>query len=147
MFNFNQPWLIYALAAAVAAALTNLFARVGMSQIDSIFATTLRSAVMLLFTLAVCTQLGRWGHWRSLDRKSIVFITLSGIAGATSWLMGFKALSLASGYVFRVGSIDKLSVPLAAVLAVVFLNERPLAINWAGIALIALGGWLTSWKP
>src|SRR5277367_6486254 len=108
---FTQPWLIYAVAAAVAAALTNLFARVGMSQIDSIFATTLRSGVMLLFTLAVCTRLGRWEHWRSLNRQSIIFITLSGVAGATSWLMGFKALSLASGTIWHVSSIDKLSVP------------------------------------
>jgi transporter family protein len=143
---FTQPWLPYAIAAAIAAALTNILGRIGVGKLDSTFATTVRSAVMFLFMLAACTQLGKWGHWRSLNRFGLMMIILSGIAGATSWLMGFKALSIASGTVWRVGAIDKMSVPLAAVLAVLFLNERPLPINWLGIALIAAGGCLAAWK-
>lgn len=144
---FQQPWLYYALAAAGAAALTNVFARIGMADLDSVFATTVRSAVMLIFLLIVCTQLGRWQHWRNVDRLSLTMIILSGVAGATSWMMGFKALSLAQGMVYRVGAIDKMSVPLAVVLALVFLGERPAAINWLGILLIAAGGCLAAWKP
>jgi transporter family protein len=144
---FNQPWLIYAFAAAVAAALTNLFGRVGMRGIDSTFATTVRSAVMFLFLLIVCTKLDRWQHWQKLNRLAVLMIVLSGLAGATSWLMGFKALSLAEGTVWRVGAIDKLSVPIAAVLAALLLNERPAGINWIGLCLIAVGGALAAWKP
>lgn len=142
----NQPWLIYAFGAAVAAALTNIFGRIGVARIDSTFATTVRSAVMLLFLLAVCTKLDRWQHWRSLNRTALTMIVLSGLAGATSWLMGFKALSMAEGTIWRVSAIDKLSVPLAAVLAAVFLMERPSAVNWLGLALIAAGGWLAAWR-
>jgi transporter family protein len=142
----TQPWLIYALAAAAAAALTNLLGRFGVQRIDSTFATTLRSAVMFLFMLAVCSRFGKWRHWRDLDHLALTMIILSGIAGATSWLMGFKALSMATGTVWRVGSIDKLSVPLAAVAAAIVFGERPTPVNWVGIALIATGGALAAWR-
>jgi transporter family protein len=143
----SQPWLIYALAAAAAAALTNLLGRVGVSHVDSTFATTIRSSVMFAFLLIVSTRLGKWQHWRQLDHFGLTMIVLSGIAGATSWLMGFKALSMASGTVWRVGSIDKLSVPIAAVVAFLVLGERPAGVNWIGIALIAVGGALAAYRP
>jgi transporter family protein len=144
---FTQPWLMYAFAAAVAAALTNLFGRIGVERIDSTFATTVRSGVMLLFLVLVCTYRGLWHHSRNLNSLGLSMIVLSGLAGATSWLMGFKALSMAEGTVWRVGSIDKLSVPIAALLAFFFFKERPLPVNWLGLGLIALGGALSAWKP
>jgi len=144
---FNQPWLIYAFGAALAAALTNIFGRIGVSKIDSTFATTVRSGVMLLFMLAVCTRLGKWEHWRQLNGRALTMIILSGIAGATSWLLGFKALSMTSGKVWRIGAIDKLSVPIAAVTAAILLGEQPAGINWVGIALIAAVGCLAAYKP
>ena len=141
------PWLFYALLAAGAAAATNVLAKVGVSDLDSTFATTIRSMVMVTFMVCVCTAMGRWQHGRRLDRVALLFIVLSGIAGASSWLFGFKALSLAQGTVYRVAAIDKLSVPMAVVLAVIFLRERPLPINWVGIFLIACGAYLVTIKP
>jgi transporter family protein len=142
----GQSWLFYAVLAAVAAAAANLFARVGVSEIDSTFATTIRSVVMVSFMLIVCTWVGRWHHWEKLNGVAMTMIVLSGLAGATSWLFGFKALSLAEGMVYRVSAIDKLSVPIAVVLAVIFLRERPLAVNWMGIGLIAVGAYLVTIK-
>jgi len=143
---FTQPWIVYAALAAVAAALTNIFGRIGVKHIDSTFATTMRSAVMFVFMLAACTRLDRWQHWRQLDSRAAFWIVLSGAAGATSWLFGFKALSLSTGTVWRVGSIDKLSVPLAAVLALIILGEKPGLVNWVGIGLIVCGAWLSALK-
>jgi transporter family protein len=140
---WNKPWLIYALLAAGSAALVGVFAKVGMEGINSTVATTVRAAVMLTFLLAVCTMRELWGHLPKIRGWAVVMIALSGLAGATSWLFGFKAYEV-GGSVSQVAPIDKLSVPLAALLAFLFLRERPSAINWSGIVLIALGAYLAA---
>jgi transporter family protein len=139
---FAQKWFLYAVLAAASAALVSIFGKVGMNEVNPVLATALRSVVMMVFTLAVCTLKNRWVHLSQLHPTALVMITLAGIAGATSWLFGFEALSIAK--VSQVAPIDKLSVPLAAVLAVIFLGERPTGINWIGIALIAAGAYLTA---
>jgi transporter family protein len=139
----NNTWLYYALIAAVAAALTNIFAKIGMEGINPTAATTVRSAIMLIFLVAVCSAQNLWHHMGKIRGWAIAMIALSGIAGATSWLFGFKALA-AGGKVTQVAPIDKLSVPLAAVLAYFLLRDRPAWWNWAGILLITFGAYLTA---
>jgi bacterial/archaeal transporter family protein len=138
----EQKWLLYAVLAAVSAAVVGILAKVGMKDVNPILATALRSVVMMVFTLSVCSVKKRWEHLSQVHAMAYVMIVLSGIAGATSWLFGFEALHLAN--VSKVAPIDKLSVPLAAILAVIFLGERPSGINWFGIALIAVGAYLTA---
>lgn len=139
---FAQKWFLYAVLAAATAALVSIFGKVGMKEVNPVLATALRSMVMMVFTLVVCTVKKRWTHLPQVHATAFVMITLSGIAGATSWLFGFEALDIAR--VSQVAPIDKLSVPLAAVLAVIFLHERPSGINWMGIVLIAVGAYLTA---
>jgi bacterial/archaeal transporter family protein len=146
--RYNPPmadkgWLFYAVLAAVSAAFVSIFAKIGMEGINSTVATTVRSAVMLVFLLAICTGQELWGHLPKIRGWAVVMIALSGIAGATSWLFGFKALAV-GGKVTQVAPIDKLSVPLAAVLAFFLLRDRPAWWNWAGILLITIGAYLTA---
>ena len=108
-----------------------------MEGVNPILATTLRSVVQMFFVLIICTLKKRWVHLSQINAIAIMMILLSGIAGGTSWLFGFEALNLAD--VSKVTPIDKLSVPLAAILAFILLRERPSSINWIGIALIAVG--------
>jgi transporter family protein len=97
---------------------------------------------MTLFLLAVCSTLGVWSHFRSLHAKAVVMIVLSGVAGAVSWLFYFKAIQI--GTVSKVAPIDKLSMPLAILLAALVLGEHPTKLNWVGIALIAGGAYLAT---
>lgn len=136
--------LLYALLAALSAALVGVFGKLGMKDIDSTLATAVRSVVMTFFLLAVASWLGLWSKLGTLHGRAVLMIVLSGLAGATSWLFGFRAIQLIG--VSKVAPIDKLSVPLAVVLAVIFLQERPSPTNWAGIACIALGAYLAAIK-
>src|SRR5258708_1135047 len=117
----ESRWIYYALGAAIAASVVPILAKKGMRDIDPVMATTLRSVVMMLFMVAACTAKERWTTLSRLDRVSVVMIMLSGLAGAVSWLCGFEALAVADAS--KVAPIDKLSVPLAAILAVLFLRE------------------------
>jgi transporter family protein len=139
----DNRWLLYAILAAVSAAVVSIFAKIGMEGIDSTLATTVRAAVMLVFLAVVCTTEKLWDKLPTVRGWAVVMIALSGLAGATSWLFGFKALAV-GGRVTQVAPIDKLSVPLAAVLAFFLLKDRPSALNWAGILLIAFGAYLTA---
>ncbi len=139
---FAEKWFLYAVLAAASAAVVGILGKVGMKEVNPVLATALRSVVMMAFMLVVCTVQKRWAHVPQLHATALLMIVLSGIAGATSWLFGFEALNIAR--VSQVAPIDKLSVPLAAVLAVIFLGERPSGINWMGIVFIAFGAWLAA---
>lgn len=138
-------WLIYALLSAASAALVGIFGKIGMKNIDSTLATTVRSLVMTAFLLAVSAAMGTGGLWgmiQTIPGRAIAMIVLSGVAGAVSWLFYFRAIQV--GSVSQVAPIDKLSMPLAILLAVVILGERPTAVNWIGIALIVVGAYLAA---
>ncbi|HEX4793265.1 MAG TPA: EamA family transporter [Humisphaera sp.] len=139
----DQRWLLYAILAAVSASLVSIFAKIGMEGIDATLATTVRSAIMLVFLVTVCTAQNVWHKLPTIRGMAIIMIALSGVAGAISWLFGFKALAV-GGQVTQVAPIDKLSVPLAAILAFILLRDRPTGWNWAGILLIALGAYMTA---
>ena len=141
----TQPtWLIYAILAALAAAMVGVFGKLGMKEVDSTLATTVRSIVMSVFLVGVATYLGLWGKIGSIssNHKGLWMIVLSGIAGAVSWLFYFKAIQ--AGTVSQVAPVDKLSMPMAIFLAMFVLGERPTVINWAGIVLIVIGAYLAS---
>lgn len=137
-----QTWLLYAFLSALAASLVGIFGRLGVQKLDDNLATTVRSIVMSLMLIAFATTIGAWDKLGSIKGKPLLAIILSGAAGATSWIFYFKALKLAE--VSKVAPIDKLSMPLAILLAVLFLKERPTAMNWLGIALIATGAYLAT---
>ena len=137
-------WLLYATLAALAASLVGVFGRLGVQKVDDNLATTARSVVMTVMLLIFATAIGAWDKIAQLrvSPRPMIAIVLSGAAGATSWIFYFKALKLAE--VSRVAPIDKLSMPLGVLLAVIFLKERPSAINWLGILLIAGGAYLAT---
>ena len=134
--------LMYAILSAVAASLVAVFAKLGMQRVDPTFATAIRSVVMTFLLLITCTFAGAWSKLPELRGRAMLMILLSGAAGAASWLFYFHAVKL--GDVSKVAPIDKLSMPLGIVLAVIILGERPTLVNWLGIALIVAGAFLAS---
>jgi transporter family protein len=141
---FEQRWLIYALLSAVCASFVAIFGKLGMQEIDTNLATAVRSVVMTLFLVAFCAVLGLWSKISTLHPKALSMIALSGLAGALSWLFYFKAIHI--GAISQVAPIDKMSVPLTVVLALLLLGERPSGINWLGVLLVAVGGYLAAMK-
>lgn len=135
-------WLIFAFLSALAAAFVGIFGKMGMSRIDSSFATAIRSLVMTIFLLGVVSLMGLWGKSKQLHGWPLAAVALSGVAGAVSWLFYFKAIQLST--VSKVAPVDKLSMPLAVLLAVIILGDRPSWVNWLGIALIVGGAYLAA---
>jgi transporter family protein len=133
----------WALLAAIFAALTAIFAKVGVEDVNSDFATFVRTIVILCALGVILVSTGQWQPLRSVSGRSYLFLVLSGLATGGSWLCYFRALKL--GDAARVAPIDKLSVVLVAVFGVAFLGEHLSAPNWIGIALIATGAVLVAW--
>lgn len=132
-------WLFYAGLSAVAAALVSIFGKIGLQGLDANTATTVRSVVMALFLIGVMIIQRNFSHLGEVlsNRRALLYIILSGTAGALSWLFYFVALKY--GRVSQVAPVDKLSVVLAAVLAVVFLGESLSPLGLSGILLITAG--------
>jgi transporter family protein len=132
-----MTWIVWALLAALFAAATALLAKVGVAHIDSNLATAVRTSVVLIFTWAIAIGLGKHGELRLLDRRSILFLTLSGLATGLSWLCYFRALQL--GPASRVAPLDKLSVPLVMLFAWLLLGEKMDTAAIIGGLLITIG--------
>ena len=132
-----MSWISWALLSAVFAALTAIFAKVGVARIDSDLATFVRTAVVLVLLGPFVFLSGKWSNPLDLPPRSLGFLVLSALATGASWVCYFRALQL--GPVAQVASLDKLSVVLVALFAVVFLGERPSALGWLGIALVGTG--------
>jgi transporter family protein len=130
-------WLPWALLSAVFAALTAIFAKVGLEGVDSDFATLVRTFVIALVLGAFVYAAGKWQGLSMMAGKSGLFLVLSGLATGASWVCYYRALKL--GDAVKVAPVDKLSVVLVALFAVVFLGERPAPRDWLGITLIAAG--------
>ena len=133
-------WLVFALLSAISAAFVSIFGKVGLAGLDSSTATAVRAVIMAMFLIGVMAVEGHTAGLGAVfdDLKALLFITLSGIAGATSWLFYFMALK--TGTVSQVAPIDKLSVVFAVVLAVILFHEEVSLLHAAAIALIAVGG-------
>ncbi|MCL2894730.1 EamA family transporter [Brenneria tiliae] len=139
-----SSWLIYALLSALCAALVALFGKIGLQNLDANTATAIRAVVMALFLVGVVIAQGKVALVGEImaNKKALLFILLSGVAGAMSWLFYFVALK--NGNVAQVAPIDKLSVVFAVVLAVVLLGEKISLLAGAGVALISVGALLVA---
>ncbi|MDQ1909267.1 EamA family transporter [Paenibacillus sp. GD4] len=132
-------WLTYAILSAVTAAMVSIFGKIGLESVDSNTATAVRAAIMCLFILGVVALQGNLGKIPELigDRKALFYVTLSGIAGATSWIFYFLAIKY--GKVSQVAPVDKLSVVLTTIAAILFLGEKISLMNGIGVFMIAVG--------
>jgi transporter family protein len=130
-------WSVYALLSAVFAALVAIFGKIGLKDLDSTLATTIRSIVMAFFLIGVALALGKFSFLNTFNNKAILFIVLSGVAGALSWLFYFFAIK--TGTVSGVVAIDRTSVIFAFILAVIFLSETFTWFKALGATLIAIG--------
>ena len=131
------PWLLWALLSATFAALTAIFAKIGLEKVDPDLATLVRTFIILGVLVALIAVTGKWSNPFALSRRTWLFLTLSALATGASWICYFRALKV--GQVSQVAPIDKLGVVLVALFAVLFLGERPTATHWTGIAMMALG--------
>ncbi len=145
MKGTHMSWQAWALLSAVFAALTAILAKVGVQEINSDFATFVRTVVVLLALAAILGVTGQYQRLDSVPLRSYLFLILSGLATGASWVCYFRALKL--GNASLVAPIDKLSVVLVALLGVMSLGEKLLLRNWAGIILIAIGAVLVGLKP
>lgn len=130
-------WFAFALGSAVFAALTAIFAKVGIEGVDSNLATAVRTLVVLVMAWAIVLVTGVQGRLASISARSWVFLVLSGLATGASWLCYYRALQL--GQASLVVPIDKLSLVITLVLAVVLLREQLTARGVVGAVLVTVG--------
>lgn len=133
----TQSWFYWALASAFFAALTAISAKVGLQGIDSDFATFIRTLIIAAALSAFLHYTGKWQSLGTLSAKNWAFLVISGLATGASWLAYFKALQM--GEASKVAPVDKFSIFLVALMAFVFLKERPNVQEWLGIGLICAG--------
>ena len=137
-----SSWQFWAVLSAIFAALTAIFAKIGVENVNADFATFVRTIIILLVLAAILSATGEWQNPATISGRTYLFLALSGLATGASWICYFRALQL--GDAARVAPIDKLSVVLVAVFGVVFLSEKLTAANWLGVALIAGGAVLVA---
>jgi transporter family protein len=133
----TSTWLTWALLSAAFAALTAIFAKVGLEGVDSDLATLVRTFVIIIVLSAFVYLTGKWANPFELSSHTLLFLVLSGLATGASWVCYFRALKI--GEASKVAPVDKLSVMLVAVFAVLFLHERPSAREWIGILMVGGG--------
>ena len=139
-----SSWQVWAVLSAVFAALTAIFAKVGVEGINSDLATLIRTVIVLITLSLILFATGQLSNPGPISPKSWIFLVLSALGTGASWLCYFRALKL--GPATLVAPIDKLSVVLVALFGVIFLGERPSPYGWIGIALIAAGAVLIAFK-
>ena len=136
MENSNS-WFFWAALSACFAALTAIFAKVGMKGIDSDLATLIRTVIIVFVLAAFVWYAGKWSSPFALPANSWLFLSLSALATGASWVCYFRALQI--GDASKVAPVDKFSVVLVAIFAFAFLGERPNVREWLGIGLVACG--------
>jgi transporter family protein len=142
--NALSSWQAWAALSAVFAALTAIFAKIGVEDINPDLATFIRTIIVLMSLARLLAATGELRAPDHISGKTWTFLILSGLATGASWLCYFRALKL--GPAALVAPIDKLSVVLVALFGAFFLGEKPSASNWTGIALIAAGAMLIAFK-
>ena len=130
-------WFFWALGSAGFAALTAIFAKIGIKGVDSDLATLIRTAVIIVVLAAFVGAAGKWSNPLELSAHTWIFLVLSGLATGASWVCYFRALKI--GDASQVAPVDKLSLVLVAVFAFAFLGERPSLREWFGIAMVGAG--------
>lgn len=142
--SLSGSWQMWAVLSAVFAALTAIFAKVGVEDINPDLATFIRTTIVLASFAVLLFATGQFRAPGEISARTWTFLVLSGLATGASWLCYFRALKL--GPATLVAPIDKLSVVLVALFAFVFLGERPSATGWLGIGMIAAGAVLLAIK-
>ena len=140
----SNAWFYWAALSAVFAAMTAIFAKIGIQGVDSDLATLIRTAIIIVVLSLFVVYTGKWANPLELSGKTWLFLTLSGLATGASWVCYFRALKL--GEASKVAPVDKLSLVLVAVFAFAFLDERPSLREWAGIGMVAGGVLLLAFK-
>ena len=137
-----STWQLWAVLSAIFAALTAIFAKVGVANINSDLATFIRTCVILLTLALIVYATGQFENPTSIAPRTYLFLVLSGLATGASWLCYFRALKL--GNASQIAPVDKLSVVLVAIFGALLLGEKLTMLNWLGVALIALGAVLVA---
>ena len=137
-------WFSWALLSAVFAALTAIFAKIGLEGVDADLATLIRTCVIMAMLVVLMHFTKSWSNPFDLSPRTWLFLVLSGLATGASWVCYFRALKV--GAASQVAPVDKLSLLLVAVFAVLFLNERPSAREWIGILLVGTGALILGFK-
>jgi transporter family protein len=133
----NYRWLLFAICGAVFAAVVSVMTKRALDKIDISIAMSVQGVAMLM-TFAVITTLG--GKWQKINdapRSSVLIIAGSGIVAGLAWFCGYRALQLSK--VSSATPIDRLSLAIAVILAMIFLGERPTIANWFGVGMMVLG--------
>jgi transporter family protein len=133
----SEGWFYWAILSAVFAALTAIFAKIGIQDVDPDLATLIRTSIIIVVLSAFVVYTGKWANPFALSSRTWVFLGLSGLATGASWVCYFRALKL--GDASEVAPVDKFSLVLVAVFAFTFLGERPSMREWLGIAMVAGG--------
>ena len=140
----SEGWFYWALLSAIFAAMTAIFAKIGIQGVDSDLATLIRTAIIIVVLSAFVTYTGKWANPLALSPKTWLFLGLSGLATGASWVCYFRALKI--GDASKVAPVDKLSLVLVAVFAFAFLGERRSFREWSGISMVAGGVLLLAFK-
>ncbi len=140
----SSSWIFWAILSAIFAALTTIFAKVGIQGVDSDLATLIRTAIVLLLLTLFVHFTGKWVNPFNLSKYNWVFLARSGLATCASWICFYRALQI--GEASKVLVVDKFSIVIVAILAFVFLGEKPLTKDWLGIALVACGLMVIAFK-
>ena len=140
----SSSWIFWAILSAIFAALTTIFAKVGIQGVDSDLATLIRTAIVLMLLTLFVHFTGKWVNPFNLSKYNWVFLALSGVATCASWICFYRALQI--GEASKVLVVDKFSIVIVAILAFVFLGEKPLTKDWLGIALVACGLMVIAFK-
>jgi bacterial/archaeal transporter family protein len=138
-----SSWQFWALMSAVFAALTAVFAKVGVEAINPDLATFIRTIIIVLVLAGILAATGELKSPDSISSKTYLFLLLSGLATGASWVCYFRALKL--GNAAQVAPLDKLSVVLVAIFAALFLGEKLAGVGWLGVLLITIGALLVAW--
>jgi bacterial/archaeal transporter family protein len=141
--NIVSSWQFWALLSAIFAALTAIFAKVGVENVNSDFATLIRTLVIIVVLAAILAVTGQFQSPADVSGRTYLFLLLSGLATGASWICYFRALKI--GNAAQVAPIDKLSVVFVAILGVLLLGEKLSITGWFGVLLIAAGALLVAW--
>ena len=139
-----ETWFVWAVLSAVFAALTAIFAKIGIQGVNADFATLIRTLIILVVLGTFVAATGQWSDPRALPGKTWLFLTLSGLATGASWVCYFRALQ--AGDASKVAAVDKGSLVLVALFALVFLHERLNSREWLGVGLVSAGIVLMAFK-
>ena len=140
--NWIQSWQLWAVLSAIFAALTAIFAKIGVENVPSDLATFIRTIVVVCVLALIVYATRQFQNPADISGRTYLFLLLSGLGTGASWLCYFRALKL--GNAAQVAPIDKLSVVLVAVFGVAFLGERLSATNWLGVLLVTAGALLVA---